>query len=181
MKKKLLIILAAVITLGLTLASVTQAEPADRADRQRIQDFKVWKLMRILELSSDQSARFMPVFNELEKLRSGFIESKQAIFRKVEPLLDNKNPDQNQIDRLLNDLDKEEHNFLRQKDELQSNLFKIITPAQRAKYLRFEMEFPRMLRDMIKERSNPDNMRGGNGDDQTDNQRPMRPTQRRWD
>lgn len=153
------------------------AEPASN-ELQRIKDFKVWKLMNILDLNQDQSSRFMPIFNDLEKLNSSFIDSRQSILSRMDPMLENRNPDQNQIERLLNDLNREETLYLKRKDELEKELFKIISPLQRARYVRFEAEFPRLLREMVRERGMSNGTQGGEA--RGDNFKPRNVGPRKW-
>ena len=106
-----------------------------------------------MNLPTDQNDKFISLAGALEVLSNNFIDTKQGIIRRIDPLLDAHNPDQGQIDRLLGDLDKEEENYLRKKADLEKTMFRLLTPAQHANYIKFQMEFPRMLRDIARERA----------------------------
>ena len=141
------------LSLFILSAAVGIAHADMQSERQRIQDFKVWKLSNIMDLSSDQNDKFMSLFADLEGLNNSFIDSKQATIKRFDALLDEHNPDQGQVEHLLNNLDKEEQSYLRKKDELEKAMFKLLSPVQHAKYIKFQMEFPRMLRDIARERA----------------------------
>ena len=162
-----------------------QLHAAGPEGRDRVQDFKMWKLMQVLNLSQDQSGKFIPIFSDLERLSQGFIESKQNYLRKLDPMVEAKNTDQGAVERLLNDLDREETEFLKRRRDLESGMFKVLTPLQRAAYVKFEADFPKMLRELLREQNEPRSGEGARDErsfDKMERPRMERPINRnRWD
>lgn len=175
MKKVTLLLLWALILI--------QPLTAAPENRDRIQDFKMWKLVSALDLNQDQSSRFVPIYNDLDKLTRTYIENKQNNMKKIDQLIESRSSDNGAMERLLNDIEKDETYFLRNKRDLENNLFKVLNVMQRAAYVKFEFEFPKMLREMMRDqgdRGPESSLRDDRPGDRSDTLRQRTPYRERW-
>ena len=102
--------------------------------------------------------------------------------KKVDQFIDAHSNDQGQVDHLLGDLDREEGNFLKQKHDMEANLLKVLNAQQKASYIKFESDFPKMLREMLRDRGNASGDGAMRDDRASDGPRGNRPANRnRWD
>lgn len=135
----------------------------DESQYQRIQDFKMWKLTSVLKLTQDQSPQFFSVFSQLENLNQDFMATKHKLMQKLDEFTRQPNENAQSLGATLSELKQQEENYLDRKKDLEANLFGILTPTQQALYIKFQTEFPRMLRQMARRR-------GGQGMDQDSRQ-----------
>ena len=127
------------------------AQPSNEQDpRTIIEKIRIWRLTQELDLSTEQTAVLFPKLNELRKIERTFNEQKQQILARLKTLLDGNAPD----DALTQILSRYE-TLNRQKIEMQIKILQqirdILTPEQQARYLIFEDEFNREIREMINE------------------------------
>ena len=152
--------------LGLCLLEGTghaEFSPQQVAELKRVQDFKVWKLTSVLDLTQQQSTQFFPIYNQLEKQSQEFISTKRRLMQKLDEWQHQRNGNDQSISIILNELKQLETDFTDRKSQLQNDLFKILTPPQQAAYLRFETEFPRMLRELVNKKRRMNQQQGRNG------------------
>lgn len=142
MKRVALTIFVSILCLG-----ILQAQPANRDKHERIKALKVAFITNKLELTSEQSAAFWPVYNEFEKekreVRMNFMQE----YKDKNPISDNKTAHQ-----YINDnLDYQEKE-LELKKKYKDKLLKVISAQQLAELYRSEHEFKKMLLNELKER-----------------------------
>ncbi len=127
------------------------AQPSDDQDpRAVIEKIRIWRLTQELDLSTEQTAMLFPKLNELRKIEKTYYEQKRLILVQLKDLLDRRASDE-ELTVVLS-----RHQAMnRQKIEMQiakmAEIKKILTPVQQARYLIFEDEFSREIREMIKE------------------------------
>ncbi|UCC11697.1 MAG: hypothetical protein JSW02_10155 [candidate division WOR-3 bacterium] len=135
----------------LMLAPLLIAQSADEQDpRAIIEKIRIWRLTQELDLSTEQTAMLFPKLNELRKIEKTYNEQKRRILVELKDLLDRKASDEE-----LTEVLSRYQEMNRQKMEVQiakmAEIKKILTPVQQARYLIFEDEFNREIREMIKE------------------------------
>jgi hypothetical protein len=104
------------------------AQPSDEQDpRAIVEKIRMWRLTQELDLSTEQAAVLFPKLNELRKIEKNYNEEKRQVLVELS----------------------------RQKMEMQiektKEIMVILTPVQQARYLIFEDEFNREIREMIRE------------------------------
>ncbi len=117
--------------------------------RERIESLRMWKLIRALDLNESLSARLFPVLNSYDKkrqeleisLRDGMKELKEAL----------KSGRDDKLSGIIEKLEQNHKALQKLKDEEIAELKKILTVQQQAKYIIFNHEFQREIRDMIEE------------------------------
>lgn len=140
--KKLLILL------GLTVFCLTQPF-ADDDPRAIIEKVKIYRLTQELDLTTEQAIRFFPKLNDLQKIERKFGEEKMKIIHGLKELLREHASDE-KILEVVAKFEELQKNKLTKQIETRKEIWQILTPVQRAKFLIFQEEFNREIREMIK-------------------------------
>ncbi len=134
----------------LALITVCFAQPFDDQDpRAIIEKVKIYRLTQELDLTTEQAVVFFPKLNELQKIKREFGEGKMEIINELKKLIDNDGSQEaileqvSKYEKLLQDKLTKQMNKMKE-------LLKILTPIQRAKFLIFQEEFNKEIREMIK-------------------------------
>jgi hypothetical protein len=127
------------------------AQSSDEQDpRAIIEKIRIWRLTQELDLTTEQTAMLFPKLNELRKIEKTYNEQKRQILIELKDLLDRKASDE-ELTQVLSRY----QTMNRKKVEVQIakmvEIKNILTPVQQARYLIFEDEFSREIREMIKE------------------------------
>lgn len=143
-----------IILLMIFFFSAVKAQPGRRMER--IHAIKVAYLTDKLQLTSEQSARFWPVYNRFEEEKKALVRT----YRKDNNIGDAANEDP------LRSIDEDielQQRMLDLRKEYKDEFLKVISPQQLATLTEAEREFKRLLIQQIKERrnSNMNNRKGG--------------------
>lgn len=126
----------------LTLATAVQAQPGRRMERVRA--IKVAYITDKLELTTEQSAKFWPIYNRFEDERFDIVRQ----YRRG-------NVGDPAIDESLRSVDDDiemQEKMLALRKKYKDEFLKVITPKQLAALIDAEREFKRMLLQQLKER-----------------------------
>ena len=148
--------IAATVLGILVLGSLMQAQPMrmGRDDSpqatERVDRWRKMRLIEVLELKEEQSARFLPRMNEHEQRMRDLRKEKDNVLDKIDRLVRNR-ADEKAIEGVFPEffavgdrMDAERQNFF-------NSVSDILTVEQRAKLLLFERHFERELREAMKE------------------------------
>jgi len=139
------------IVFPLIILAFSYGQESDSRDpREIIEKVRIYRLTKELDLSTEQAIEFFPKLNELQKIDSEFRNRRQEILAHLKDLLGTTAPDR-EIMESLGTYEK----LLRERVERQIKKMReiqtMLTPSQQAKYLIFQDEFEREIREMIKE------------------------------
>ena len=138
-----------IVLLGLVALCFAQ-EFDEKDPRVIIEKVKIWRITEELDLTTEQAEKFFPRLNELNKIEKEFHDEKMHILAQLENLLA-QNAAEEEIMKVMNRYD----GVYREKSENEIQkleaLWQVLTPVQRAKYVIFEEEFIREIRDMIRQ------------------------------
>jgi Spy/CpxP family protein refolding chaperone len=123
--------------------------------RENIETLRMWKLIDALNLTSDQSTRFLPVLKELQDAKRKFHDTREELIRKLESASESEQPDEKTLKADLLALENARKQFQSQLDDFFVKSSQILTLKQQVKLLIFEERFERRLREGIEK------MRGG--------------------
>lgn len=139
------------IILVLLMAFSAQAQPGKRMER--IHAIKVAYLTDKLQLTSEQSEKFWPIYNRYE-------EERFAIGRKYrkEAIGEGKTPEEAM--RSIDDDIEMQEKMLELRKKYKEEFLKVISPKQLATLVESEREFKKLLLQQLKERREN---RGGGG------------------
>lgn len=146
--------IAYIIFLIVFAVSAVHAQQGRRMER--VHAIKVAYLTDKLQLTSEQSARFWPVYNRFE-------EEKMALVRTYRK---DKSPAENTSEDPLRSVEDDielQQRMLDLRKEYKDEFLKVISPQQLATLAEAEREFKRLLLQQIKERrnGNMNNRKGG--------------------
>ena len=128
-----------------------QGPPPDKDDpREIIEKVRMYRLTQELDLTTDQAVKFFPKLNEIRKAEQKFFEERMEIIKELKELLKNNASDKElvkTIDRLKASQDEKQKAQAKIMDEMRD----ILSPQQQARFLVFQEEFEREIREVIKE------------------------------
>lgn len=130
------------------LAQRPEFKPEER--RERLQDLYVWKLLEVLDLSTEQSDRFLPTLREMQKQEAALKEQKDRLLNQLEEALR-----QEEDSRTISNLVGEAQTTARQSVQVREDFFNrakgILSVQQLGKLVLFHDRFDKHLREMIRD------------------------------
>ena len=119
--------------------------------RERIRTVKIWKLTESLDLTSEQSEKFFPIYNTYQDDRMAIEKERFQTLRELKTLLDQENPPDKEITAMLDKLDSFDGKSQANQQQFRKGLKDILTTNQIGRLYVFEMEFMKQLRDIVKD------------------------------
>ena len=133
---------------------LTQAPPSpERREQLRrdIENMRIWKMTQFLELSTEQSTKVFPIFNDFQKEREKLEEERGEMMRRLGELVESEAEHESEIRRLMSGLVKNREGMVSRKDEFRREAGKVLSLKQQAKLVLFEEHFKREIRGMIED------------------------------
>lgn len=127
-----------------------QGMPPDGRGMERIERFRKMRLIEMLELKEEQSARFIARMNEFEGAQRDLQKQKDEALDKIERLIRNK-ADEKEYEKLFEEFESVSRKITAQRSAFFSGLTDLLSIEQRAKLLLFERRFQDELRDAMRE------------------------------
>ncbi len=122
----------------------------EKDPREIIEKVRIYKLTENLDLSEEQITKFFPRLKELRKSEQEFHTKRMEIVKKLKELLAEKASEQ-EIVKTINHLQElQKKRFEMQLKEFEE-IKQILTPEQQAKFIIFQEEFEKEIRDLIRE------------------------------
>ena len=133
------------------LFAISFAQNNEKHDpRVIIENVRIYRLTKELDLTTEQTIEFFPKLNELQKVDREFRSKQQQIMGELRILVQDSAPDIEIIETLTRYEDVFKDRVERQVMKRQE-LRKMLTPNQQARYLIFQDEFEREIKRMIQE------------------------------
>jgi Spy/CpxP family protein refolding chaperone len=125
--------------------------PPERMEQVRkdIENMRIWKMTQYLELSTEQSTRFFPLFNDFERKREKLEEERGEMMRQLEQLVESESGSESKIKKLMSDLDKNQQKMFDLPQEFRREAGEVLTTRQQAKLVLFEEWFRGEIRRMV--------------------------------
>jgi hypothetical protein len=162
-KNILLIMLAA----GLILPSLVQAQTRrgfpgmkreamrqqrmdqNKDTRDMIEDLRIVRMTKELNLTDQQLAKFLPKMREIEAARREFHQKRVGLIKDMEDLLGRKASEKD-LQAKLSEMDKLETDFLSKERETRKTLINQLSVEQQARLVVFQENFERDMRELIR-------------------------------
>jgi len=138
-----------IILLGVIAVCFSQ-EFDEKDPRLIIEKVKIWRITQELDLTTAQAEKFFPRLHELHKIEREFHDKRTHILAELESLLA-KNAAEAEIIQTMNRYDDMYRKKSENEMEKLEEMWQVLTPIQRAKYVIFEEEFIKEIRNMIRE------------------------------
>lgn len=122
----------------------------DQIER-RIQTMKVWKLTEELQLSEEQATKFLPLMSEMDRKMDELDRKRADIVQSLGDLVWEEKAEASKINALLDDLEKLDRDQAEMRMQFRRDAAKVLKPDQLGKMVLFNLRFPEIVRDMIRE------------------------------
>jgi Spy/CpxP family protein refolding chaperone len=119
--------------------------------RERVELLLKWKVIEVLNLDEEQSNKIFPLYTKLRQSRREYTMERMRIIQELKQLLVS-DADKADIEKSLSQLDDFDRAFNESREEMLASLKANLTLEQWARYLIFEAEFPREIRNMMRDR-----------------------------
>lgn len=135
--------------IGIILIVAAAAYAEDDDPRAVIENVRIYRMTKELDLTSEQAIEFFPKLKELQKAEQQFTEEKKRILNGLRDRVSRGSSDQ-EILSLLDEFENAHRKRLENLVSRTKEMFEILTPTQRAKFLIFQDDFNREIRELIK-------------------------------
>ncbi|MEO0190474.1 MAG: hypothetical protein ABIL70_07640 [candidate division WOR-3 bacterium] len=138
--------------LGLFLIPLlfAQDEFDEKDPREIIEKVRIYKLTEALDLTTEQATRFFPKLKEMRKSEQEFQKERIKLVKELKALIE-ANAQESEIIKILNRYSEiHKKRMIDHARELEG-LKEVLTPLQQAKFLIFQEEFEREIRNLIRE------------------------------
>src|SRR5579862_5105419 len=137
-------------------------------NRERLDEFRKMKLIEVLGLTEDESVHFFAKQTAHEKTIRDLMKTRNDALDKIHEL-ESKKAGADEYSKPVSDVLATDGSLYKERERYQDELKTFLAPDKFAKYLLFERNFGRNLRDamgtMYKDRRHNGNSKDGDGDD----------------
>jgi Spy/CpxP family protein refolding chaperone len=134
--------------------SSTDERPGRREDREKIREnietLRVWKLLEALNLTEEQSTKFLPALKEFQTAKKSFEDRRKDLLEELETTL-NAGPNDKKLTEILTEMENNRKQFLVATDSYLEKAKSILTIEQQAQLFLFEDKFERRIRETIEQ------------------------------
>ncbi|UCC79625.1 MAG: periplasmic heavy metal sensor [Candidatus Zixiibacteriota bacterium] len=119
--------------------------------RKRIETVKIWQLTEAIGLTTEQSEKFFPIYNEHQKAHEKLMKDRNDVIEKLSGLAEKENPSEKEIRKAIDELTALDNRFASLRDEFIKDVSGVLSIKQIAKLLVFEEHFRRRLQENIRD------------------------------
>jgi len=119
--------------------------------REDIETMKMWKMLEVLDLSQEQSDKFLPAWREMQKAQKDFREKREDLLKSLEAVLGEEKPDEGKIRDILGQLEKERSQLEEVQQRFKQKAQEVLTLEQQAKLMIFEDRFEKKMMEIIRQ------------------------------
>jgi len=112
---------------------------------------RIWKMTQYLELSTEQSTKFFPIFNDFQSKREKFEEEQGEMMRQLAEFVESEGKHEAEIRKLMSGLVKNRQKMVAVQEEFRGDVGKVLSLKQQAKLVIFEERFRREMHRMIED------------------------------
>lgn len=165
---------AIILTLMIGLSSQSLAQdffdeppPMDGPKREQIEEriktVMIWKLTEELDLSSEQSQAFFPIYNKFHEDRRDLEENRRNLLKELKDLTQQEKPESKEILTLLDKIDAFEKQVQDLRAKFRNDVKDILTTQQIGRLYVFEVSFMHQIREIIMDARQETHGRGPQG------------------
>jgi hypothetical protein len=117
--------------------------------RDMIEDLRIVRLTKELNLNDQQLAKFLPKIREIEASRRDFHQKRMGLIKDMEDLLGRKASEKD-LQAKLSEMDKSETDFQSRERETRKALVGQLSVEQQVRFVVFQENFEREIRELIR-------------------------------
>ena len=125
-------------------------QPDERRPFERIEHFKKVRLIEMLDMKEEQSVRFFARLNEHDNTKRDLMKEKMDVLDKIERLVRN-HADEKEFEKLFPEVAEMNEKIVQEDQRFFNSLPDVLSAEQRGKYLLFERQFERELREAMRD------------------------------
>ncbi|MDH4222080.1 MAG: hypothetical protein OEV55_00925 [candidate division Zixibacteria bacterium] len=119
--------------------------------REEIETIKMWKMLEVLDLSGEQSDKFLPAWKEVRDAHKVFKDKREDLLRELEfTLREEQKGKEKKITEILDQLQADKSKLEKTQEKLERITKEVLSLEQQAKLLVFEEKFERRMMEMIR-------------------------------
>ena len=126
-------------------------DPMRQQIRKRIETIKIWKLTEELNLTEQQSEKFFPVYNKFKDDTEAIEIERRQVIEKLDELTTKENSSADEINKLLDEIERLDGNFNSTKAVFRGKLEDILTIQQIGRLYVFEVMFQRQMQEIVRD------------------------------
>ena len=119
--------------------------------RQRIKIIKISQLTEAIDLTSEQSEKFFPIYNEHQKQHEKLEEKRQEVIEKLHELGEKENPAESEIRDKIDELTALDSRFASLRGDFIKDISGVLSIKQVAQLMVFEHNFMRRIRENVRD------------------------------
>ena len=152
MKKYKYIILLALLLFA--VQAIAQPGPGNGRNmrermKERIQTVKIWKLTEEVNLTSEQSEKFFPIYNEFQNKFMELEKKRFALMKELDDLAELSDVADEKLLEKMKMMESSRDDFEKLHNKFQQDVGDILSVRQQAKLLIFEEHFKRRIQETI--------------------------------
>jgi Spy/CpxP family protein refolding chaperone len=147
-----------IIFISLLMASQVFAQPGPGGGpemrermKERIKTIKIWKLTEEVNLTSEQSEKFFPVYNEFQNSMMELEKKRFELLKELDELADLSDVADQKLIEKINNIESINEDDKKLKSKFLNDISSILSVRQQAKLLIFEEHFKRRMQEMIQD------------------------------
>jgi hypothetical protein len=118
--------------------------------RERIETLRLWKMIEVLDLTPEQSDKFLPLLHRFQQKQRELETAGKQLFRDLEEELNSTEPSEKTLQNILLDLERNKGALENERNNFLTSSREILTTIQEARLIWFEHKFEKELRDTIR-------------------------------
>lgn len=131
-------------------------KPPDREKlKKRIETIKMWKMLDALELTEEQSAKFLPVYNSFESSRDSLETKMRKNMEKLDEAMNEAKFDERKVSAILDSMAENRRKMFDTESAFHENARKILSVEQQARFVIFQRDFIEEIRGLLEMREGP--------------------------
>jgi len=119
--------------------------------RENIETLRMYKLLEALDLTSEQSAEFLPALKEFQDAKRRFFDDRRNYLKELENALESEIIDEKKLEGILAALESNREEFQAETAKFFKRTRQMLTVQQRARLQLFEERFERRLWDRVRQ------------------------------
>ncbi len=149
MKASKIVVIAVIILLISSAVFAQKFGPDPGKKKELVKQYRDLELLKILDLTEEESGKVLPIIKEIDKNRETFHFKFKQVLEEIEFALMH-NEDEAKISELNNKLIKLQKDFEKERTKLHEKLRSHLSEEQYAKFLLFNIDFVKKLKERIK-------------------------------
>jgi Spy/CpxP family protein refolding chaperone len=117
---------------------------------ERLEKFRKMRLIEILKLGEEDAVRFFAKHSAHENAQRDLLKSRNAALDQIEESMREKGDSKN-VQKLTADVESIDQKMFAERQRFHEDLQKVLTPEQFGKFLVFERNFGRQVKDALQE------------------------------